>query len=103
MMAEVDNTVYAKKGDHVIVEVNDKQAMKAVLLTLGLPLLVLVVGAIAFSSLAQSMGFGDSGEIIGGISGFLLMALTFIGIRRYDQHIGKRQSSSMKIVKTVKA
>jgi hypothetical protein len=35
-------------------------------------LLVLVVGAIAFSSLAQSMGFGDLGEIIGGISGFLL-------------------------------
>jgi len=103
MIAEVDNSVNARKGDHVIVEVNDKQSMKAVLLTLGLPLLVLVIGAIVFSSLAQSMGFGDSGEIIGGISGFLLMVLAFIGIRRYDRHIGKRQSSSMKIVKVVRA
>ncbi len=103
MIAEVDNTADAKKGDHVIVEVSDRQAMKAVLLTLGLPLLVLVTGAIVFSSLAQSMGFGDSGEIIGGIMGLLLMVLTFIGIRRYDQYLAKRRSSSMKIVKIVRA
>lgn len=103
MIAEVDNTVDAKKGDHVIVEVSDRQAMKAVLLTLGLPLLMLVVGAIVFSSLAQSMGFGDSGEIIGGLAGLILMVLAFIGIRRYDRRIGKRQSSNMKIVSIVKA
>ena len=103
MIAEVNNSVRAKKGDHVIVEVSDRQAVKAILLALGLPVLVLVVGAIVFSSLAQSMGFGDSGEIIGGMSGFLLMALTFIGIHRYDQRIGKRQNSSMKIVSIVKA
>lgn len=102
MIAEVDNAVDAKKGDHVVVEVSDRQAVKAVLLTLGLPLLMLVIGAIVFSSLAQSMGFGDSGEIIGGIMGLLLMVLAFIGIRRYDQYLAKRGSSNMKIVKVVK-
>jgi sigma-E factor negative regulatory protein RseC len=102
MFAEVDNTVDAKKGDHVIVEVSDRQAVKAVLLTLGLPLLVLVAGAIVFSSLAQGMGFGDSGEIIGGLAGFVLMVLVFIGIRRYDQRIRKRRSSNMKIVKIIR-
>lgn len=103
MIAEVDNTVDAKKGDHVVVEVSDRQAMKAMLLTLGLPLLVLVVGAVVFSSLAQSMGFGDSGEIIGGLAGLVLMVLAFIGVRRYDQRIGKQRNSNMKIVKIVGA
>jgi sigma-E factor negative regulatory protein RseC len=102
MIAEVDNSVNARKGDRVIVEINDSESMKAVLIALGLPLLVLIVGTIAFSNFAQNMGFGNSGEIIGGIGGFLLMALTFVAIRRYDRRIEKRQSSNMKIVDIVR-
>ena len=103
MIAEVGNSVNARKGDRVIVEINDSQSVKAVLIALGLPLLVLIVGAIVFSNLAQNMGFGNSGEIIGGIAGFLLMALSFVVIRRYDRRIEKRQNGNMKIVDIVRS
>ena len=59
MIAEVDNPINAKKGDSVLIEVSDKQAIKAGLLIFGLPLAALFIGVFGISKIAQIMGFAN--------------------------------------------
>jgi positive regulator of sigma E activity len=101
MIAEVDNSIKAKKGDYVLVEVSSREAIKSWLLVFGLPLLALFVGVFLINSLATSMGF--SSDNIGAIGGFALMLLVFVGVYYYSRYIRKNESHSLKIIKILKS
>ena len=102
MIAEVNNPIKAKKGDQVIVEINERQALKAALFAFGLPIAALVLGVLVFSSLAQRMGFGDSSGIIGGVAGGVFLLLAFVGAYRYDRHLRAQNRHRLKIVQAIR-
>lgn len=102
MIAEVDNSIKAEKGDHVTVEVNDRQALKASLFAFGLPIVALVLGVIVFSSLAQHIGLGDSSGTVGGIAGIVFLLLAFVGAHRYDGYLRAGNRHRSKIIQTLK-
>ncbi len=102
MIAEVENSLNAKKGDSVLVEVSDRQAIKAALLVFGLPLAALFIGVFGISSIAQSIGFASSNNTIGGIGGFVLLVLACIGVYFYSGHLKKSGRYSLRIVKILK-
>jgi positive regulator of sigma E activity len=99
MIAEVENPINAKKGDSVLIEVNDKQAIKAGLLVFGLPLAALFLGVFGISKIAQIIGFANSSSTIGGIIGFVLFALVSVGVYFYSGHSKKNGRHSLKIIK----
>ncbi|MBM3243073.1 SoxR reducing system RseC family protein [Candidatus Poribacteria bacterium] len=102
MIAEVDNPINAKKGDSVLIEVSDNQAIKAGLLVFGLPLAALFLGVFGVSKIAESIGFTNSSNTIGGIIGFMLFALVSVGVYFYSGHSKKNGHHSLKIIKILK-
>jgi len=102
MVAEVDNPINAKKGDSVLIEVSDKQAIKAGLLVFGLPLAALFFGVFGVSKIAERIGFTNSSGVIGGIIGFVLFALVSVGVYFYSGHSKKNGHHSLKIIKILK-
>jgi len=102
MIAEVDNSINAKKGDAVLVEVSDKQAIRAGLLVLGLPLVALLIGVFGISRILQSLVFTSSSDAIGGAIGFIFFALASAGVYFYSGHLKKKGRYSLKIVRILK-
>ena len=102
MIAEVDNSIKAQKGDSVLIEVSEKQAIKASLLVFGLPLAALLIGVFGISKIVQSMWFASSSDAIDGIIGFIFFALAAVGVYFYSGHLQKSGRYNLKIVKIFK-
>lgn len=75
----VNNVIDAKVGDSVIVAVADGELLRAALRGYGIPLLLLLVGAVFGLALA-----GNAGSIAGAVLGLLLGALSMqrVGVAR---------------------
>jgi len=99
MVTEADNSINAKKDDSVLVEVSDRQAIKAWLLVFGLPLIALFIGVFGIGRIVQSLGFASSSDAIGGIVGFILFVLVSFSVYFYSGHLKKNGRYSLKIVK----
>jgi sigma-E factor negative regulatory protein RseC len=99
MIAEVENPINAQEGDAVLVEVSDRQVIKAGILVFMLPLAGLLLGVFGISRIAQSLGFASSSGVIGGIGGFLLLILAAVGVYVYSGHLSKTGRRSLKIIK----
>ena len=76
-----DNTIKARPGDEIIIGLNRTALVSASLLVYLLPLLALVLGAVAGEVFAKSVGL-ESSEIIAILSGLGGALLTFIVVSR---------------------
>ncbi len=76
-----ENTINARPGDEVIVGLNRMALVFASLMVYLLPLLVLVIAAIAGESLALGIGL-ENGELVAILSGLSGASLTFIFVSR---------------------
>lgn len=76
-----ENSINARPGDEVVIGLNRTALVFASLMVYLLPLLVLVIAAIAGESLALVLGLED-GEIISILSGLGGASLTFIFVSR---------------------
>jgi sigma-E factor negative regulatory protein RseC len=76
-----ENTINARPGDEVIIGLNRTALVIASLMVYLLPLLVLVLAAVAGEALAQASGLED-GELIAIFSGLGAAWLTFIFVSR---------------------
>lgn len=68
----VDNPIAAQPGERVVIGIEDGVLLKAVALAYGLPLILLVLGALAGSSL------GEGAAVLGGLTG---LALGFVRMK----------------------
>jgi len=74
------NTLHAKQGDMVTIEVPDQLILTASMMFYGYPVLAfLVVGAIAFQ-VAQSLGL--SGDLFSAVGGLIASGLTWVWLMR---------------------
>lgn len=86
ILVEVDNSIGAKPGDHVEVNMENMNVLKATALAYLVPLIFLLVGTIV-SYFMLDMIISTQGiivELISGIIGIMLMLLSYVILKRND-------------------
>ncbi len=100
MIAEAQNPIGAKVGDNVRMELNSKLALKAIIITLGFPILMLLLGVIATNYLITQI-YKIESQIISIIVGILLLILSFIPVKIYEKRIKNSGYCSLTIVEII--
>lgn len=91
---EFKNTISAKVGDLVKLNVNEKSVFNYKLLVYGMPLVFLIMGiSIAYSLLSKN-GIKNV-DLISLIIGLCSMAVSYLIINKIDKKFGKNSSSLM--------
>ena len=86
ILVEVDNSIGAKPGDHVEVNMENMNVLKATALAYAVPLIFLLVGTIV-SYFMLDMIISTQGiivELISGIIGIILMLLSYVILKKND-------------------
>jgi len=74
---EAVNTVNAVSGQEVEIEMSTKVFMNAIILNYVLPLIMLIIGIFAGSALVDGWNLSISGDFLGILLGFGLMAISY--------------------------
>lgn len=85
IIVEVDNSIGAKIGDHVEVNMETVNVLKATAIAYLIPLVALLVGTIGTYYALEAMGIGANIEVISGAVGILLMLITFFMLKTNDK------------------
>jgi len=101
MFLEAENSVGARIGDEVMVEIPERDPLIAALLLFGIPLLGLLIGGGAGYMLFLSCG-GDP-NAGGGLIGLITMAGVFIILRRRERQLMKKANGGIRIVTILKS
>jgi positive regulator of sigma E activity len=98
MVAEVENPLGASPGDEVRIETRGVEGkLKAALLLFGLPMAMLLAGAIASQPLFRALGLAAAAEGLGVLAGLVLMAAAF-ALLHYARKRKGRQPVRSRIV-----
>ncbi len=89
MRIEFENTIGAKKGDRINIELDDYLILKGAFLFYVVPLLGLVLGLFLGRVAAKNMNLGLPDEIVSAACGITIMIMTFIIIKKYNLANGK--------------
>ena len=86
ILVEVDNTIGAKIGDHVEVNMDNMNVLKATALAYIVPLIFLMLGTIGsyfvLDKVIEAQGIGV--EIISGLVGIVMMSTSYVILKRND-------------------
>ncbi|AEE96135.1 MAG: sigma-E factor negative regulatory protein RseC [Clostridiales bacterium] len=88
MILTVDNTINAKVGDEVQIELGSGRLLSATFIIYVIPLIALLAGVALGYWLAGALG-AQSGDIYGAITGIALAALSFGLIKLFEPRIRK--------------
>jgi len=100
MLLEAENSVSARIGDEVMVEIPERDPLIAALLLFGIPLLGLLIGGGSGYLLFLSCSADpDAGA---GLIGLITMAGVFIMLRRRERRLMKKAGGGIRIVKILK-
>lgn len=95
------NTIGAKVGEYVEVEMSTKTFLNAVAITYGLPLIMLVIGIFSGNALANNLGVQVNSDLAGVILGFVLMALSYIFISKQDKKYSSNGMIKFEIIRVI--
>lgn len=84
ILVEVDNSVGAKVGDRVVVNMESVNVLKAAAIVYLLPLVGLLVGTIVTYYILQSLGNISNIETLSGVVGLALMLVSFFILKKND-------------------
>lgn len=86
ILVEVDNTIGAKIGDHVEVNMDNMNVLKATALAYIVPLIFLMLGTIGSYFVLDKVieAQGISVEIISGLVGIVMMSTSYVILKRND-------------------
>jgi len=96
MLAEAENSLGAKQGDHVIVDLPKGASIRAAYILYGIPLLAFLVGLGLGSLLGSAVFGGGATVILGLIFAFAFLLLSFFLISRIYAS-GSRASSRYRL------
>ncbi|SHK13779.1 positive regulator of sigma(E), RseC/MucC [Geosporobacter subterraneus DSM 17957] len=96
---EVINSIGAKQGEYVEIEMSTRTFLAAVLITYGLPLIMLFIGIFSGNALVNNMGLKINNDMAGAILGFIFMALSYIFISKLDKKYNKQRKIKFEIKK----
>ena len=84
IIVEVDNSIGARVGDHVEVNMDNVDVLKATVIAYIVPLVSLLVGTIGTYFVLDFLEVKSGIEIISAVVGLLLTAITFVIIKKND-------------------
>ncbi|WP_027701408.1 SoxR reducing system RseC family protein [Metaclostridioides mangenotii] len=84
IFVEVDNTYGAKVGDHVEVNMENINVIKATAIVYVLPLIALLVGTIGTFYGLNALGFAGNVEIVSAVVGLTLTLASYLWMRAND-------------------
>ncbi|MEG2058027.1 MAG: SoxR reducing system RseC family protein [Romboutsia sp.] len=84
IVVEVDNAIGAEIGDHVEVNMDGVNVLKATAIAYLIPLVALLVGTIATYSILKSVGITSNIEEISGLVGIALTLFSFWILKKND-------------------
>ncbi len=85
ILVEVDNTYGAKVGDHVEVNMENINVIKATAIVYVLPLIALLVGTIGTYYGLNALGFAGNVEIVSAVVGLTLTLASYFWMRSNDK------------------
>ncbi|MBS4534226.1 SoxR reducing system RseC family protein [Clostridium sp. D2Q-14] len=100
MRVNIKNTIGAKVGNFVEVEMKTKSLMKSAFIAYIVPLIMLIVGIAGGIYVFRSIGFSDY-ESLGFLSGLVFLVISYFILRFIDNTIKNKNSAELKIVKVL--
>lgn len=85
IIVEVDNTIGAKVGDHVEVNMESVNVLKATAIAYIIPLIALLVGTIGTYYVLDIISLGINIEAVSGAVGIVFMLITFLMLKKNDK------------------
>ena len=101
LVVEVDNSIGAKKGDHVEVSMESVKVMKATMLAYLFPLIFLFVGTIGTYYLLNLLNYSGSIETISGIVGLACTFISYLILNKKDNKFKESRDYIPKITKII--
>ena len=97
MEVEAINTVNAKVGDRIVLNIKTTSLLKATFLLYVFPILAMIAGALVGQTVAGMRGSDPSG--LSALFGFLFFGLAFVAIRIIGKVLSKDASYKPEIIK----
>lgn len=101
IVVEVDNTIGAKVGDYVEVNMNSVDVIKAASIVYIVPLIALLGGTIASYSILNFINISFNKEILSAIIGVTLTALAYLFIKSKDSKLRESRQYIPTITKVI--
>lgn len=101
LVVEVDNSIGAKKGDHVEVSMESVNVLKATMLAYLVPLMFLLVGTILTYYILNLIEFSGPIEPISGIVGLICTCISYLLLRKNDNKFKESRQYIPKITRII--
>ncbi len=83
------NNADAKIGDVVEISMKVHNVLTAAFIVYGIPLLMLILGIVAGHAILKKIGFTSGLELYSILIGLVLLILTYIALKIYENHLKK--------------
>lgn len=87
LLIPVNNPIQAKPGEYVLLELSEKQLLKAAFLVYGLPVLLFMLVGVTVNSMVLASVLNEWADLAGGASGIAAFVLSFFLLRHYNKRI----------------
>ncbi len=101
LVVEVDNSIGAKKGDHVEVSMESVRVIKATLLAYLVPLIFLLVGTILTYYILDLIKFSGPTEVISGVVGLICTCISYLLLRKNDDKFKQSRQYIPKVTRII--
>ncbi len=101
MMAEVENSIGAKVGERVRIEIPSSVILKGAFLFYILPLLSLILGMVVGITITNRLGLKESSQTVGLVLGLVFLVLSFILIWCHNKKVKDKSAYRSKIIQII--
>lgn len=96
---QVQNSIMARPGQMVKIEVENKVVMKAAFLAYIFPLFMLITGIVSGSYIYKNFDFNISSEVFSILLGVFFMGISYAIIKRIDNNYSANENIKNKITR----
>ncbi|WP_130806788.1 SoxR reducing system RseC family protein [Senegalia massiliensis] len=100
MRVNIKNTINARVGNFVEVEMETKSLMKSAFIAYIIPLIMLIAGISLGVYFFSNLGFQNY-EIFGVLTGLVALVISYFLLRVIDNNIKKSKSTELKLVRVI--
>jgi len=97
-VVDIDNTLNAKHGDYVEIEMATSSVMMSIFLVYVMPLILMIAGIGLGIGISESWGI-DNQELLGLVLGALSLVISFFLLRIIDSKLKNKSGSQFKMMK----
>ncbi|HEA47210.1 MAG TPA: hypothetical protein ENH97_02230 [bacterium] len=101
MITEAENSLGAKIGQRVRVEISSREILKGAFLIYIFPLLALILGMVLGVTITNRSSFKESSQTVGLVLGLVFLVLSFILIWRHSKRAKDRSAYRSKIIQII--